>query len=157
MRHFCAALLVLLSPGVFAQETGSVAGLVISSWDGTPLPGVTVTVRGTTLAAQSNSSGRYELKGVPGGTQVLRFSKSGYASAVVTDVRVLPGQSSTVDGNLRPEFYEMEEFEVSAEEFSEQTEQILFERSNPAPCSKRSVRICSRTSRSETRPRLSAK
>src|SRR6185369_3652503 len=30
--------------------------------------------------------------------------------------------------NLRPEFYEMEEYEVTAEEFAEQTEKILFER-----------------------------
>ena len=47
---------------------------------------------------------------------------------VVTDVRVLVGQTTTVNGNLRPEFYEMEEYEVTAEEFTEQTEQILFER-----------------------------
>ena len=111
-----------------AQDTGGVAGLVVNSWDRTPLPGVTITVQGTTLATQTSASGRYELKGIPSGTQVLRFSKSGYASAVVTEVRILPGQINTVDGNLRPEFFEMEEFEVTAEEFTEQTEQILFER-----------------------------
>ena len=44
------------------------------------------------------------------------------------DVRVLPGQTTTVNGNLRPEFYEMEEYEVTAEEFTQQTEKILFER-----------------------------
>lgn len=62
------------------------------------------------------------------GDQALRFSKSGFASALVTDARVLIGQSTTVNGNLRPEFYEMEEFEVTAEEFTEQTEKILIER-----------------------------
>src|SRR6185503_5280938 len=56
------------------------------------------------------------------------FSKSGFASAVVTDVRVLPGQTTSLNGNLRPEFYEMEEYEVTAEEFTQQTEKILFER-----------------------------
>lgn len=113
---------------VHAQEGGAVAGLVVSTWDGTPLPAVTVTVRGTTLAAQTDAGGRYELKNVPTGNQVLRFSKSGYAAAVVPDVRVLPGQTTTVNGNLRPEFYELEEYEVTAEEFTEQTEQIIFER-----------------------------
>lgn len=111
-----------------AQEGGTVAGVVVSTWDGTPLPGATITVRGTTLATQTDASGRYELKNVPPGDQVLRFSKSGYAAATVTDVRVLIGQATTVNGNLRPEFYEMEEFEVAAEEFSEQSEQIIFER-----------------------------
>jgi outer membrane receptor protein involved in Fe transport len=111
-----------------AQDSGTVAGLVLNSWDGSPLVGATITMRGTTLATQSDGTGRFELKNVPPGDQVMRFSKSGFASAVVTDVRVLPGQSTTVNGNLRPEFYEMEEYEVTAEEFTEQTEQILIER-----------------------------
>ncbi|MFO1487238.1 MAG: TonB-dependent receptor [Verrucomicrobiota bacterium] len=102
--------------------------MVVSSWDATPLAGVSVTLRGTTLATQADPSGRFELKNVPPGNQVLRFSKSGYASAAVTDVRVLPGQTTTVNGNLRPEFYEMEEYEVTAEELTQQTEKILFER-----------------------------
>ncbi len=111
-----------------AQDGGTVSGVVVSTWDASPLAAVTVTVRGTTLAAQTDAAGRYELKNVPSGDQVLRFSKSGYATATVTDVRVLLGQTTTVNGNLRPEFYEMEEYEVAAEEFTEQTEQIIFER-----------------------------
>jgi outer membrane receptor protein involved in Fe transport len=43
-------------------------------------------------------------------------------------VKVLPGQESKVDGVLRPEFFEMEEYEVTAEEFGEQAVQILQER-----------------------------
>jgi hypothetical protein len=113
---------------VHAQQGGTVSGVVVSTWDGTPLPGVIVTVRGTTLATQTDATGRYELKNVPQGDQVLRFSRASYASAVVTDVRVLPGQATTVNGNLRPEFFEMEEYEVTAEEFTEQTEKIIFER-----------------------------
>jgi TonB-dependent receptor len=121
-------LLLSLVSTVHAQDGGAVTGVVVSTWDGNPLTGVTVTVRGTTLAAQTDASGKFELKNVPPGDQVLRFSRSGYAAAMVTDVRVLLGQTTTVNGNLRPEFYEMEEFEVTAEEFSDQTSQILLER-----------------------------
>lgn len=110
------------------QDAGSVAGVVVSSWDGAPLNGATVTVRGTTLATQTDSNGRFQINGVPPGEQVLRFSKSSYASAVVTDVRVIPGQTTSVNGNLRPEFYDMEEYEVTAEEFTQQSEQIIFDR-----------------------------
>ncbi|HMP83348.1 MAG TPA: TonB-dependent receptor [Verrucomicrobiota bacterium] len=113
---------------VQGQESGTVSGIVVSTWDGAPLPGVVVSVRGTTLATQTDSGGRYELRNVPPGDQVLRFSKSGHASVVVTEVRVLAGQTTTVNGNLRPEFHEMEEYEVTAELFTEQTEKILFER-----------------------------
>jgi len=121
-------LLMVVILNARAQDSGTISGVVVSSWDGTPVVGATVTVRGTTLATQTDASGRFELKNVPAGDQVLRFSKSSYASAVVPDARVLPGQTTTVNGNLRPEFYEMEEYEVAAEEFTQQTEQILFER-----------------------------
>ena len=125
-------LLALAGFTARAQDNGSISGVVVSTWDATPLSGVTVTLRGTTLATQADASGRFELKNVPPGNQVLRFSKSGYASAAVTDVRVLPGQTTTVNGNLRPEFYEMEEYEVTAEELTQQTEKILFERQKSA-------------------------
>jgi len=121
-------VLLLARATAQAQQTGSVGGVVVSTWDGAALPAVVVTVRGTTLATQTDPAGKYILHNVPTGDHVLRFSKSGYASVGVTDVRVLVGQVTTVNGNLRPEFYEMEEYEVTAEEFTEQTEQILFER-----------------------------
>jgi outer membrane receptor protein involved in Fe transport len=114
------------------QDTGAVAGVVVSTWDGTPLVGVAVTVRGTTLGTQTDVNGRFQLDRVPPGEQVLRFSKSGYAAAVVTEVRVLLGQTTTVNGNLRPEFYELDEYEVTAEEFTQQTQQILIERQSAA-------------------------
>ena len=136
-RTICLALLLLpfwvylqLRAQNSAPNLGSVAGAIVSSWDGAVLPNAIVTVRGTTLAAQSDANGRFQLNGVPAGDQTLRFSKSGYASANVTDVRVIPGQTTTVNGNLRPEFYDMEEYEVTAEEFTQQSEQIMIERQN---------------------------
>lgn len=130
LRHCEWALLFLaLALGAQAQESGgSVSGLVISTWDGSPLSTATVTVRGTTLAVQTDAAGRFQLNGIPPGDQVLRFSKSGFAAAVVTDVRVIAGQTTTVNGNLRPEFYEMEEYEVTAEEFTQVTEAIMIDR-----------------------------
>jgi hypothetical protein len=128
VRQLLICLVLLLSAAVQAQEVGTIKGIVVSSWDGATLGGVTVTLRGTTLAIQTDSNGRFELKNVPPGDHVLRFSKSGFAATVVTDVHVAAGLATTVNGNLRPEFYEMEEYEVTAEEFTEQTEKILFER-----------------------------
>jgi outer membrane receptor protein involved in Fe transport len=111
-----------------AQDSGSVSGVVVSTWDGANIPGVIVTVRGTTLATQTDATGRYQLNGLPPGENVLRFSKSGFASAVVTDVRVIAGQTTPVNGSLRPEFFEMEEYEVTAEVFTEQSMKILDDR-----------------------------
>lgn len=112
----------------WAQETGAISGAIIEGWDGRPLAGVAVTVRGTTLATTTDAQGRYLLQGVPAGDQVVRFSRSGYATAVVTEVRVIPGQTTAANGTLRPEFYEMEEYEVTSEEFEDQSAQLLEER-----------------------------
>lgn len=115
-----------------SQESGggTVTGVVIDTWNTAPLAGVTVAVRGTTLAGTTDAEGRFGLTGVPAGMQILTFSKSGYARAVVTEVLVADGQNSTVDANLRPEFYELEEYVVTAAEMSEQTVQILEDRKN---------------------------
>lgn len=140
LHRFATALLLflLLFPSAIggAQTTtpdsGSVAGMVIETWGGKPLPGATITLRGTTLATTTDAHGRYTLTPVAPGDHILRFSKSGYAAAVVTEVRVLAGQTTKVDGNLRPEYYEMEEYEVTAEFFQEQTAMILRDRADAA-------------------------
>jgi TonB-dependent receptor len=118
----------LLALRARAQETGSVAGLLVEGWDGKPLGGAAVTVRGTTLATTSDATGRFRIEGVPPGDQAVRFSRSGYATAVVTEVRVLPGQTTTVNGTLRPEFFDLEEYEVTAEVFQEQAIAVMQER-----------------------------
>lgn len=116
------------APAQTEATTGSIGGTVLDNWQNSPLAGVVVTVRGTTLAATSDSGGRFTIQNVPAGEHAVVFAKSGFARATVTEVRVAPGQSSTVNISLRPEFYEMEEFEVTAEELAEQEVQILFER-----------------------------
>ena len=121
-------LLLCFTPALFAQDLGSIAGVVVSTWDGSPMPSVAVTIRGTTLAGQTDPQGRFQVNQVPAGDYEVRFSKSGFASVTVSDVHVLAGQTTTVNGNVRPEFYEMEEYEVTAEEFTQQTEKILIER-----------------------------
>ncbi|MDX1953120.1 MAG: TonB-dependent receptor [Verrucomicrobiota bacterium] len=136
MRFLAVAWLVFLSGlgnrVAQAQEAGAVTGNVVSTWDVSPIPGVIVTVRGTTLATKTDNSGRFLLNGVPAGDQVLRFTKAGFASLVVTDVRVLMGQTNVVNANLRPEFYELEEYVVTAEELVTQDTALRLERQQSA-------------------------
>lgn len=106
-------------------STGVLEGRVLDNWDGRPLSGVVVTLRGTTLATVTDHEGLYRLRGVPPGRHELIFSRSGYARTMVTDVLVAEGQTSRVDAALRPEFYELEEYVVTAAEMSEQVVQLL--------------------------------
>src|SRR5436190_18837178 len=61
--QYCLAILTL-SLGALAgraQDLGNIAGVVVNSWDGNAVPSVIVTVRGTTLATQTDAAGRYRL------------------------------------------------------------------------------------------------
>lgn len=61
--------------GVQAQRV--VSGKVTSSDDGSPLPGVSVVVKGTTLGTVTNMDGNYSLQ-VPQNAQALMYSFVGY-------------------------------------------------------------------------------
>ena len=71
-------LYLLLAPPGMAQPTARpVTGLVTSATDQSPLPGVTVLVKGTTTGSTTGSNGRYTVPAAPGA--VLVFSFIGYA------------------------------------------------------------------------------
>ncbi|MDO7854325.1 SusC/RagA family TonB-linked outer membrane protein [Hymenobacter convexus] len=76
---FLLLLGVLLAPPSWAQTTArTVSGIVTSSTDQSPLPGVTVLVKGTTIGSTSGTDGRYSVQAAPGATLV--FSFIGYGS-----------------------------------------------------------------------------
>lgn len=60
----------------------NVRGLV-SDTEGTPLPGVSINVKGISVGTKTDNSGRYDLK-VPGRNSVLLFSYVGYESQEIT-------------------------------------------------------------------------
>lgn len=62
---------------VYAQNR-TITGTVTSKDDGLPLPGVSVTVTGTTIGTQSNVSGKYTLS-VPATAKSLTFSFIGFS------------------------------------------------------------------------------
>ena len=79
-RYWLLLLLlgVLLAPPGWAQPAArAVTGLVTSGTDQSPLPGVTVLVKGTTNGSTTGTDGRYAVQAAPGA--VLVFSFIGYA------------------------------------------------------------------------------
>ena len=76
---FFLLLGVLLAPPGWAQAPGIVTGIVTSATDQSPLPGVTVLVKGTTAGSTTGADGRYAVQAAPGA--VLVFSFIGYTLA----------------------------------------------------------------------------
>ena len=109
MRKTTLMLVLLLFAGLqvaFAQR--SVTGRVTKAADNTPLPGVTVAVRGTTTGAITDADGRFTVT-VPNDQAVLQFSFIGYTTKDVT-----VGSQSTVNVSLEEATMEMSEIVVTA-------------------------------------------
>ena len=99
-RTLLLAALLLAAPALLdAQGTGTVSGRVTQAGDGAPLAGVSVTVRGTGIAAVTSNAGYYTLHRVPAGAQVIVFRWLGYRPTNI-EVNVASGAAVTTDAAL---------------------------------------------------------
>jgi TonB-linked SusC/RagA family outer membrane protein len=99
-----AGLLVALTAhaGVAqAQATGTIRGTVTDSTSRRGVPGVQVTIVGTTRGSVTNDNGVYTLTAVPAGVASLRAQRLGYAT-LSRSVSVVAGDAVTADFVLHP-------------------------------------------------------
>jgi Carboxypeptidase regulatory-like domain/TonB-dependent Receptor Plug Domain len=94
----CAVLWTLASA---QQTTGKIQGSVTDQ-SGTPLAAAQVFIVGTSFGAVTNEQGYYFINNVPVGSYTVRGQFIGFAPSEVRDVRVLGGQTITVDVKLQP-------------------------------------------------------
>ncbi|PQA55672.1 SusC/RagA family TonB-linked outer membrane protein [Siphonobacter curvatus] len=80
-KSLLSFLLLFLTGGVLYAQT-IVKGVVTSSQEGVPLPGVSVAVKGTTTGTVTNAEGRYTLS-VPRGQTILVFSNIGFTKSEI--------------------------------------------------------------------------
>ena len=111
VKHLFFKLMLLFTLSLFtgimqlsAQE-GTVKGKVTDASDGTPLPGATVVVKGTTTGTATDIDGNYSISVKP--NTVLVFSYVGY---VPKEIKVQPGQ--TVNVYLKTEALGLDEIVV---------------------------------------------
>ncbi len=110
MRKFTFFLVLLLMAGlqgVFAQSR-VISGVVTSSDDKTPIPGVTIVVKSTTIGATTNVDGKYVLN-VPAKYDVLTFSFLGMKTK---EIKI--SESSTWDVVMDPDVMKLDEVVVTA-------------------------------------------
>jgi uncharacterized protein YkuJ len=112
-----AALLLvgLTAAGGHAQgTTGKIQGRVVSS-TGQPIASAQVTVEGTTLGNITNDDGFYFINEVPAGLHSIRAQSIGYRSVVVSNQRMLGGQTLTQNFTLEQAAVELEALVVAGE------------------------------------------
>jgi TonB-linked SusC/RagA family outer membrane protein len=74
--------IVLLAATQLFAQTHTVTGKVTAKDDGLPVPGVSVSVKGTTIGTQTNVEGKYSINAADGA--VLTFSFIGYTPQTLT-------------------------------------------------------------------------
>ena len=110
MRKFTLVLALILligMQGVFAQLR-VITGVVTSSDDKAPIPGVTIVVKSTTIGTTTNLDGKYTLA-VPAKYDALEFSYVGMKTQLIK-----LGQSITLDVVMQPDVMNMDEVVVTA-------------------------------------------
>lgn len=108
MKKISAALIMLLSLLSFDTiQERTITGTVISSEDHTPLPGISVVLKGTTTGTVTDQKGKYKIT-VPakGGTLVFSF-----IGMITKEVSI--GAKTILDVELDPEMKQLSEVVVS--------------------------------------------
>jgi TonB-linked SusC/RagA family outer membrane protein len=110
MRKFTIVLAFLLIAGLqgLLAQTRVISGVVTSSEDKSPIPGVTIVVKSTTIGTTTNVDGKYTLS-VPSKYNVLTFS---YVGMKTKEVNI--GESNTIDLVMEPDIMNMDEIVVTA-------------------------------------------
>ena len=100
--------LFLITGALVMSQTVQITGTVKSSEDELALPGVNVTVKGTTIGAITGADGKYVIS-VPASAQSLVYSFIGFVTLEIP----IQGKT-TVDAVLRQDLYNVEEVVVIA-------------------------------------------
>ena len=115
---FCTATSAIADTVTFsavAGPTGKISGRVIEAGTGDPLPGVNVSIAGTTQGGITDIDGYYFIINVAPGTYEVQASFIGFATVIVQNVKVVQDKTTTVDFNLSEEVIQGEEVIITAE------------------------------------------
>jgi hypothetical protein len=112
----CAAVALGLGAGTLLAQgsTGKIEGRVRDQ-AGAPIANAQVFVVGSAFNALTNPQGYYFINNVPAGTVAVRSNFIGYKSTQVEGVKVLAGQTITVDVQLEQTAVQLTEITVVQE------------------------------------------
>jgi TonB-linked SusC/RagA family outer membrane protein len=84
MKKLLLSLFLLMSAALFAvAQERTITGTVTGAEDGSPIPGVSVRLQGTSVGTSTGSDGKFLIK-VSGSSNILQFSSIGFAAQNVT-------------------------------------------------------------------------
>ncbi len=107
LRSFSFLIIILFSsPAIlYAQTNQLITGMVTTSEDNSPLPGVTIMIKGTTNGTSTDLDGKYQIRANP--QDILVFNYTGY---ILKEVAV--GNQSIIDITLDSDQKQLDEIVV---------------------------------------------
>ena len=121
-RLFLTLCLLLFSVCCFAQETGSIKGLVTTN-DNKPAESATIRLKGTKKSALSTSEGTFTIENLQPGNYVLEISSVGY-KPLEKDVTVIANSSTDIAVELTDTPTQLTEVIVSAGRHRETIDEV---------------------------------
>jgi TonB-dependent receptor len=118
-----------------AEAPGAIAGVVVDAQQGEPLPGVNVSIEGTTTGTATDLKGRYRLTGLPPGTYDVRYSFVGFQDKTVTGIEVTTGETSRVEITLAEQTAQLDEVVIEASAARDTEAGLLKDRAKAAAVS----------------------
>jgi len=116
MKYYYTVLFAItVFCSVFAGTTGKISGSVSSGDSNEPLPGVNISVVGTSIGTITSSRGDYIILNLPPGIYTLRFSYIGYETVIIEENIVRSDQTTPIDITLNSTVIEGSEVTVLAE------------------------------------------
>jgi hypothetical protein len=101
MRHGVTCLIIIISASISAMaQTGKIEGIATDKKNKETLPGVTVTIDGTTIGATADIEGHFLIPNVKPGKYRLKASYISYAPLVIEDVSVVADKTTSVSFSL---------------------------------------------------------
>jgi outer membrane receptor for ferrienterochelin and colicins len=113
-KSFLGFLLSLLSTLLFSQgrTDANIIGHVVT--DSTHIPFATISLKGTTIGANTDATGHFHLIDLPPGTYIIRAQSVGYKT-VEKQVFVKAGETAEVKFELEEDFLGLDEVVVTAD------------------------------------------
>jgi hypothetical protein len=97
MKYLYIIITFLLINSIsFAQNTGLVSGKIIDAKRNETLIGVTIVVKGTSYATQTNSEGIFTLKNIKAGEYNIEIKYLGFKTVLKTEVKVIAAQTTNI-------------------------------------------------------------
>ena len=110
MKYYYTVLFAItVFCSVFAGTTGKISGSVSSGDSNEPLPGVNISVVGTSIGTITSGRGDYIILNLPPGIYTLRFSYIGYETVIVEENIVRSDQTTPIEPHIGREDYHLTE------------------------------------------------